>query len=155
VQSQRTGSNQERVDKVKGVLPRLFRKDPVGRVENVRITVDRRELRRGEDIVARVEVQDGRRLPDGTSLGLLCEVRHSVCREGGESGSLWEHRDILYEHQEPMNPAQPVQEMRFRVPEDSAYSWEGVVLSFCWRVVMLEPAGKEPNVLTTPFWVTP
>src|SRR5215210_8063656 len=82
-QSRRSAREYAGGEKWGGLIARAFRDEGPGRVENVRISVDRREVRRGDEVVGRIEVLDGRPLANGTMLTLLCEVRHSVTTGSG------------------------------------------------------------------------
>lgn len=126
----------------------LFPREWLPEVEDVWIAVDRTELRRGEAVTATVS---GRPLREGAEVGLVCGVCYSVEQGSGDTQSLENKQAAIYDDYRPAGPDAET----FRVPEDAAYSYEGTMLSFSWRVVVVEQVGDEKHVSFEPIWVTP
>lgn len=123
-------------------IPKRLRGRAADAVEGVALSVTPAAIRRGEEVEARLAGSLDPRL----ELGLVCDVWYDVEVGSGEDRSRTTKRALVWEDWRPSSPA-----MRFRVPEDGPYSWEGTNLSFGWRIV----ARQADQLTSAPFWVDP
>jgi hypothetical protein len=103
----------------------------------VKVEVERPDLKRGDDVVVRLEV--GERASEKLELGLLCTEYYDEKKTDGKGNT---HRAtseaVAFADWRPQS-AGPVQAVRFSIPADAPYSYRGDCLSYVWRVSAREP----------------
>jgi hypothetical protein len=110
------------------------------KASHLKVEVDRRELRRGEDVVVRLEVTRDPKPDDKLELGLVCTEFYDEKKSDGRGGSTRGTSEAkAFEDWRPQTSAQPMHEVRFAIPADGPYSYRGDCVSFVWRVSAREP----------------
>lgn len=109
--------------------------------------VDRTEVRRGDEVRARLERGAG-----DVELGLLCVVHYDRWTRTGSEGSSSRSTSRKAVVQEWV-PASGV-DVAFRVPVDAPCSYEGDAVSFAWSV-RARRVGRERLSEPAPIWVAP
>jgi hypothetical protein len=102
--------------------------------KHLRISLTPSDVRRGSEVVVRLEIAHPDAVSDALELGLVCTEYYD--EESGEGRATRQ----AVAHEEWHRPADdPLQTMRFPVPADAPYSYRGSCLSFVWRVSAREP----------------
>lgn len=107
-----------------------------------------REVRRGEQIEALVTIGDPRELGD-VEVGLVCTEHYDEkVSSRGSDGSTTHSRStreaVAHETWVPVESASGVQSVRFTIPPDAPFSYQGTCLSFTWELVA---RGRRPRRL--------
>ena len=97
------------------------------------------EVRRGGEVEALVTITSARRLGD-VEVGVVCteyydEEQTSSDGDGTTSTSRVTCDEIAHETWHPIEAVAGVQSVRFTIPPDSPFSYDGDCLSFKWEVV--------------------
>jgi hypothetical protein len=115
----------------------LFRSVFPPKARHVKVEVERTDLKRGEDVVVRVEV--GSRASEKLELGLVCTEYYDERRSDGRGGTnRVTVQAAAFEDWRPQTPGPP-QAVRFSIPADGPYSFRGNCVSYVWRVSAREP----------------
>jgi hypothetical protein len=123
-------------------------------IEGVTVTVDRRELRRGERLRATV------RCPDGDAplhAALVCTEIYDVLSgtdEGGKYRQVRKHE--LVGDWKKLDRSQPEHLLDLPVPADAVPSYEGDTISWAWSVSVKQPRRMRTDPrCDVPLWVSP
>lgn len=115
----------------------LFRSVFPPKARHVRVEVERTDLKRGEDVIARVEVSE--RASDKLELGLVCtEYYDKKTYDAKGNANRTTTQAVAFEDWRPQT-AGPPQAVRFTIPADAPYSFRGTCVSYVWRVSAREP----------------
>jgi hypothetical protein len=107
------------------------------KARGVTVTVAVTEVRRGQEVDARVEIAH----PDtqGLELGLVCtEYYDEETRDSKGNAQRSTSQAVAYEDWRPQ-PGGGVQSVRFSVPANAPYSFRGDCISYVWRVSARQP----------------
>src|SRR4051794_39790041 len=108
------------------------------KARHVRVDVERTELKRGEEVTARVEVSQ--RASEKLELGLVCTEFYDEKHPDGRGGTdRVTAQAVAFEDWRPQTPGSGTQTVTFQIPPDSPYSYRGDCLSYVWRVSAREP----------------
>jgi hypothetical protein len=107
------------------------------KARHVKVEVERAELKRGEDVLVRVEVSE--RASDRLELGLVCtEYYDKQTRDAKGNTNRTTAEAVAFADWRPQS-AGPVQSVRFTIPAEAPYSFRGNCVSYVWRVSAREP----------------
>jgi hypothetical protein len=98
---------------------------------------NQQEMRRGEDVEAVVTISSAQGLAD-LDVGLVCTEYYAHYSEGigpHDAGGRATTYAIAHETWLPIESAPGVQSVRFTIPPDAPFSYEGDCLTFRWEVV--------------------
>ena len=130
------------------------------------LSVSDEEPRRGDELVARLQISDPAEAGERIEVGLICRElydyqQRSSSGSSGVGSSAGRTRRVTaestcFEHWQPLARSSLGQEARFRIPPDQPFSFEGGCLSFSWRVTVREPVETGiDRTLDRPIWVLP
>jgi hypothetical protein len=119
--------------------------------KHLRISMSSSDVRRGSDVVVRLEVDRPEKVSHRLELGLVCTEYYD--EEAGEGRATRQ----AVAHEEWHSRAEgPLQTVRFPVPADAPYSFRGSCLSFAWRVTAREPRNRRfDHAVNVPLVVRP
>ena len=123
---------------------------------HLELTVERPELRRGEDVAVRLRITDTSAAGEQLEVGLECKQWYDVIRGRGDNRRQETHEETVVQRFERANPSQPIQSFSFQIPTDAPFSYEGKLISYAWRVTAREPVSMRADKATDePVWVRP
>lgn len=108
--------------------------------EGFALVLDRYELRRGQSLVATVQVTDPSLITGTFELGLLCTERWAELHtHHGANDDMRDRRQVyeapIYQWWIPLDQAQPRTDLTLPVVPDAPFSHDGTALSFLWTVI--------------------
>ena len=133
----------------------LVRKVMPRRAKHLAVAVQQPKVRRGEDVVARLEVLNPGKITGQVDLSLRCTALYEVAisQNGSRTAQTREH--TVHEQTFALNGSGP-QEFRFGVPADGPFSYEGTTFSMVWRVVARDTQPRRTDrTLEEPVEVLP
>ncbi len=118
------------------------------------------ELRRGDTVTADLRINDAGKLDGELEVGLVCteyyDVKREVATQDGTSTQRVTQSVTAHERWTKAASDQQLQSFSFEIPETAPFSYEGSVLSFCWRVSAKVPRrGRRHPEADQPIWVRP
>jgi hypothetical protein len=143
------------------VVTRRFRRPASEAAAPFEVLAEQLDVRRGEELKAELRICDPEEIRERIEVGLVCVERYDRPESRKtDDGVVVEERgigeDVAYERWIPAWRTEELQTVRFRVPEEAPYSYEGECLSFAWRVSAREPGrSDEDGVVDDPIWVLP
>ncbi len=126
----------------------------------LQLSVDPIEVRRGGTVNATLAIADTDKLGEKLELGLICteyyDCKQEVVTENGTSTQrVTRHIDIVDSWSEA-DHGQVQQTVRFTVPNDSPFSYEGSAVSWAWHVTAVDRHSHRPDGrCDVPIWVSP
>jgi hypothetical protein len=122
----------------------LYRRLRPRRAGHLRVSIDRRQPRRGDDVEVALSLLNPRKVGQRLELGLVCTELYDENRSvpSGSGGSSEQRVTLEHpEHEEwrEISSTEPHQLHRFAIPVSAPYSHRGECLSFAWRVSAREP----------------
>lgn len=118
------------------------------------------EARRGGTVTATLTISDAAKLGEQIELGLVCteyyDQKKTVYTQNGYSEQRMTSSTDAFAKWDQPDPGQTQQTIRFTVPEDAPFSYEGGTVSWAWRVAVLDRhAHKTDAHRDIPIWVSP
>jgi len=133
----------------------LLRKVMPRKAKHLSVTLDRPAARRGEEVVARIDVLDSSKVSGKVEVSLRCIAFYEAEQyvNGNRSAVTREH--AVHSQFRELNGHGP-QEFRFALPADGPFSYEGTNLSMVWQVFVRDPQPRRADrTLTAPLEVKP
>lgn len=118
------------------------------------------ELRRGDTITATLVIADAGKLGEELDLGLLCTEYYDqekvAYNQNGEYKQRVTSSADTHAAWQKANRDQTQQSVRFTVPADATFSYEGGTVSWAWHVRALDRHPHRPDAYRDiPIWVSP
>jgi hypothetical protein len=127
---------------------------------HLQLSVDPIEVARGGTVSATLAIVDADKLGDKLELALICteyyDCKEEMVTENGSSTQrVTRHLDIVNASSEA-DRGQVQQTLRFTVPGDSPFSYEGNAVSWAWHVSAIDRHSHRPDGrCDVPIWVSP
>lgn len=119
--------------------------------KHLRISLTSSDVRRGSEVVVRLEITQPEKVSDRLELGLVCTEYYD--EEAGEGRAT--RQAVAHEEWHPRAEG-PLQTVHFPVPADAPYSYRGSCLSFVWQVSAREPRKRRfDRAVNVPVVVRP
>ena len=125
------------------------------------VSVESTELRRGDEVHARLRLLNPEGIGEKFEIGLVCTERYDVKQvhhnpNGADSSSRETAEAVAHEEWRPADASEQLQSFSFGIPLDAPFSHEGACLSFAWRVCAREPVRmRSDEASDAPVWVRP
>ncbi len=138
----------------------LWRRTHPRQARYLQLSVDPIEVRRGGTVNATLAVVDADKLGETLELGLICteyyDYKTEVVTENGTSTQRVTGTTEVVASWSPADRGQLQQTLRFAVPGDAPFSYEGSAASWAWRVTVRDRHAHRPDARSdVPIWVSP
>jgi hypothetical protein len=142
------------------LLAWLVRRRHPNEARHLELTVEPIEARLGDTVTATVAVTDAEKLGEALELGLTCteyyDVKQEVYTQNGSSEQRVLRTTDAYATWSELDRATLQQSVRFKVPANAPFSYEGGAVSWAWHVVLRDRRAHHPDRLRdVPIWVSP
>lgn len=126
----------------------------------LQVAVEPIEARRGGTVTATVVLSDADKLGETLELGLVCteyyDVKQTVYTQNGSHEERVLKTTDAFATWNELDRTTPQQSIRFTVPADSPFSYEGGSVSWAWHVALRD---RHPHRLDAyrdvPIWMSP
>ncbi len=133
----------------------LLRKAIPRKAKHLSLSVNNPSVRRGDEVVARVDVLDASKISGRVDVTLRCTAFYDVEVYVNGNRSSQTREQAVHTQRHELNGHDP-QEFRFELPADGPFSYEGTNLSMVWQVVARDPQPRRHDrTLTQPLEVKP
>jgi hypothetical protein len=139
----------------------LFRKARPAVARHLRVDLAAEAVRRGQPFQATLTVVRAPRPGDEIEVALVCTERYDIeQRVHNPNGADYDQRVTktaeIHREEAPIEPGEGPRILRFTVPADGPFSYEGDCLSAVWSITAVEKRPRRSDRrLDAPVWVTP
>ncbi len=126
----------------------------------LQLTVDPIEARRGDTVTATVVVTNPEKLGETLEIGLLCteyyDVKQTVYTQNGSQEQRVLKTTDAFATWNELDRATPQQLIRFAVPANAPFSYEGGAASWAWHIAVRDRHARGLDASRDlPIWVSP
>jgi hypothetical protein len=138
----------------------LWRRWRPPEAHHLQLRVEPVELRRGDAVSATLVISDAGKLGEKLELGLVCseyyDEEKTVYTQNGSHKQRVTSTAAAFSEWSGPDRGQAQQTVRFTVPLEAPFSYEGGAVSWAWHVSVIDRHGHRPDShRDVPVWVSP
>lgn len=138
----------------------LWRRRHPRQARYLELIVEPVEARRGQTVSATLQISDAEKLGEKLELGLVCteyyDAKQTVYTENGSNEQRVTRSVEAFGRWNKADRSQLQQTVRFTIPGDAPFSYEGGAVSWAWSVSAIDRHAHRPDARRElPIWVSP
>ena len=123
----------------RGSITRSLLGRPGREAEHFSVVGEPREVARGGEVRATLQISDTSKASDGIEVGLVCTEFWDDEQRQQHGTTRVVRPNEIHKDWRPVDGSQQLQTVAFTVPEDALPSYEGAHLSIAWRISARQP----------------